>query len=973
MDTFSTPTGAGPENGAAPPIFPPALQPAREETAAHNLPAPVTRFVGRQDELRSLQNLLRNERLVTLVGPGGSGKTRLAIQAAWQALGEFADGVWLVPLMAVTSPDLFYFAISEALQLPAYSSLEPHKQIINYLRSKHLLLVLDNFEQLIPVAGLLPVLLQQAPRVTILVTSRERLNLYGECAFDLAGLDVPQNATPEDLAASGAGQLFWQNAQRARPGFAFSPENSPSVQRICHLVEGMPLALELAGTWARTMSCQQIAAQIENDLDFLTAGWQDQPQRRRSLRTLLEHSWGMLTPGEQQTLRRLSLLAGHFDLPAAQAVAQVDRPELIALMDKSQLYWDSGSERYDSHPLLKRYAAERLAEDPVEQAEISARHSRYFLEFVGQRQEALRGPHASRALHEIGEALNDIRQAWDWAVEKGRDDWIEISMEGMRHFYETRAWYPEGAEIFRRAAEQFKRPGETAPNARRLSWRLLARQAVFLSGVKNWETASNLLGECLTAQRAAGDTAEIAFCLSYLGSYLVNSSQFSAARAYLVEALELARSTGLSAIEARTLIALGRLYSRQGEMPEAEIYYEQARQIYRELGNLRGEATTYYNIGWVLLQRGYSSRALACFQHSYEISVELADLSGQCNALDSQASLLRGMGRLVEALEQRQKVVALILQTGRRRAEGVAYSNLANDWVALGNLEKARPLLEQGQAIYRETGSRWDESIGLLDLSRLYNLQGEFQFALEAAQQALQIAVESAERVVQGLAQMQVAESLLRLGRLSEAHATFQTAWDLLAETGQEFKLAEARAGMARLALVQNDLQLAFSHAEAIWQTLHGAEAPADENFALHQACWQVFLRTRDARGGEVVRAAYRALQERAERIPDPNLREMFFRLPLHRELLREFAALEEGEARKAAETLKVSALPDPLTRQEIEVLRLLANGLSNQQIATSLTITVGTVKSHVHNIYCKLNAQNRTQAVARGREMGLL
>ncbi|HNT74343.1 MAG TPA: tetratricopeptide repeat protein [Anaerolineae bacterium] len=943
-----------------------APQPADREASRHNLPAPLTGMVGRQDELRLLQDWLLHERLVTLVGPGGCGKTRLALQVAWQSLPFFTDGVWLVSLASVTTPELCYFAISEALQLPAYSGLDPQKQIVNYLRGKHLLLVLDNFEQLLPVAGLVSTLLQQAPQVTALITSREKLSLYGECLFDLHGLSLPAAETLDALTASGAGQLFLQNARRARRDFALTAENYAAAIRICRLVEGMPLALELAGAWARALSCEQIAAHIASDLDFLTANWQDQPQRHRSLRTLLEHSWGMLTPQEQQTLRRLAVLAGPFDLPAAQAVAQVAPPLLAALVDKSLLHWNPATERYDSHPLLKRYAAARLAEDAVEQAEVNARHCRYFLEWIGRQQAALRGSQASQALHAIGAALNDIRQAWDWAVHNAQWELLDAGLEGLFRFYDTRSLYTEGADLFDGAAASL--PQAAAPPD--VLWRLRLHQAAFVARLRRLDEAHRLFEATLPALRDSDRPADLAFCLNRLGLLLALKGRHTEAAVALAEALTIARAQGLPLLEADVLINQAENEERQGRLVEAGAAIAPAGEIYRAQGDLRGEAYAYYLQGWVVVQQGHYLQAQACFRQSCAIGESLGDLFGQSSSLDALASALRRQGYYSDAAEHRRKALTLIQQTGSRQGEAVALSNLGTDLMNLGDYVAAQTFYQRSLAIYRELGFRRNESIDLGNLANLALNAGDPAAALDYLQPALEIAQAAGDQLMVGICQVMQADALAALARPAEAAARYTQVLPLLEELGQTGRALEARGGLAHVALVQGHRPAAQAQAEHIWQAVQaGREDAFDNVLDLYAACIRVFAAVGDARLPAAVQQAHALLQAHAAKIQDESLRRLFLEnIPAHREILRAFAAPQP-----AAPPAAPSPLLDPLTRQEIEVLRLLAEGLSNRQIAEKLVITVGTVKSHVHAIYSKLNAQNRTQAVARGRELGWL
>ncbi|MFQ6049389.1 MAG: BTAD domain-containing putative transcriptional regulator, partial [Phycisphaerae bacterium] len=284
----------------------------------------ATPLFGRADELREIVSRLDNPfcRLLTLTGPGGIGKTRLAMQVAADKSGDFQHGVYFVPLAALSSPDFLVPAIAEALKLSLASSRSPRMQLLGYLRDKALLLVLDNFEHLVGGTSLLTDILTQAPQVKLLVTSRERLNLQREWVFEVQGLSCPEDANAADAEEHGAVQLFLHAARRLRPDYALTDRNRPAVIRICHLVGGMPLGIELAAGWVRILSTTAIADEIAHNLDALATTMRDVPERHRSLRAVFEESWQHLTPAEQAVFRRLSVFRGGFSREAAEQVAR---------------------------------------------------------------------------------------------------------------------------------------------------------------------------------------------------------------------------------------------------------------------------------------------------------------------------------------------------------------------------------------------------------------------------------------------------------------------------------------------------------------------------------------------------------------------------------------------------------------------------------------------------------------------------
>jgi predicted ATPase/class 3 adenylate cyclase len=402
------------------------------DARAHNLPAPATTFVGREAELAQIAALLPNPqcRLISLVGPGGIGKTHLAIQAA--ALSSkprgqqaFPDRVYFVDLAAITSPEGVVTALADALRMSFYvrpgSSLSrqaAQAQLVSYLADREALLVLDNCEQL--VAGeftdLVAELMAAAPRLKLITTSRERLSLPGEWTLEVAGLSFPGSDGAEGISDYAAVQLFVERARRAGP---FVPEAAdwPAIGRICQLLGGMPLGIEMAAAWTKVLSCQEIANELERDLLALTASWRSAPERHRTLRAVFDHSWRLLSDEERDAVCQLAVFRSGFQREAAAEVAGVSLALLGALIDKSFLRRTLG--RFEVQPVVRQCAIEKLAADSdVAYAEARSRHARYYSGWLREMNDKLKGRDQLVALVSLRMETQNLHGAWRWLIEQ---------------------------------------------------------------------------------------------------------------------------------------------------------------------------------------------------------------------------------------------------------------------------------------------------------------------------------------------------------------------------------------------------------------------------------------------------------------------------------------------------------------------------------------------------------------------------
>jgi predicted ATPase/DNA-binding SARP family transcriptional activator len=506
----------------------PSTQRSFSPGPVHNLPAQTSIFIERKTELESIHHLLAedpNSRLLTIIGPGGIGKTRLAIEVAYRALRSFPDGVCFVPLAALASPDHIISAIIENLGLRFFDERYTERYLIQYLQEKHLLLVLDNAEYLLAGMGIISRILQAATGVKVLVTSRERLNLMDEITFILGAMAYPEQDSDSEPLDYGAVQLLVHYARMARPGLILDRQALEGAVRICRLVQGMPLALVLAAGWMEVLSFPEIAEEISQSFDFLESETRDLPERQRSVRAAFVYSWKRLSPDEQAVFACLSVFREGFTRKAAEAVAGTSLRTLRNLIDRSFISLGQNG-KYEVHELLRQFGEEYLfalgkAED------VYTAHSRYFLTLVAGLEQEIKGANLFRALDQIESELENIRSAWGWAAAHRDDAAIDGAVESLYLYFALRSRYKEGAEFLGSAHHQVQpKPGEKQPS---VCGRVLARYAWILSlHSKPDEKIERHIQRSLDLAIHYQNQSDIAFAFLLYGCYYMIAKQDSA-------------------------------------------------------------------------------------------------------------------------------------------------------------------------------------------------------------------------------------------------------------------------------------------------------------------------------------------------------------------------------------------------------------------------------------------------------------
>jgi serine/threonine protein kinase/predicted ATPase len=459
----STPSARTPTplaaHGSTPTVTPTPTRPS------HNLPVQTTPFIGRESELADLKRLLDDPtiRLITILGPGGMGKTRLALEAAGHT--DFLHGVYFISLAACDSKEQILNSIADALKFQFSRGADlPAHQLIDFLREKTLLLVIDNFEHMLPGAAMVEQFLENAPGIKLLVTSRERLNIQAETVYRIEGMETPKPSVCADMDAAAehsSVKLFLQGARRADPGFALEADTLPHIARIVGQVQGLPLGILLAASWVGMLSLEEIADEIEKSLDFLESEQRDLPSRQRSMRAVFDYSWDLLTPEEKTAFRALAVFRGGFSREAAQEVAGASLRTLMGLVNKSLLRRNV-SGRYEIHELLRQYAASKLGEDTAEAERIRHAHMDHFLHYLDWDMQKMiekkskKQNDSQKMLQQMAQELDNVLSAWQHAVDHHDYETLSKVVENFWFYCFITDRSIDGERAFRQARDTFK-------------------------------------------------------------------------------------------------------------------------------------------------------------------------------------------------------------------------------------------------------------------------------------------------------------------------------------------------------------------------------------------------------------------------------------------------------------------------------------------------------------------------------------
>ena len=719
--------------------FPPLASLSR---VPNNLPIQLTDFVGREIELEEAKRILVTSRLLTILAPGGAGKTRLAIQAAADLATDYPDGTFFVDLAPIDSSADIAQAAAESIGVALATDDDLDQQLLAHLANERLLLVFDNFEHVADGAPIVSEILTAAPDVTVIATSRTKLNVTGESVLSISGLDAHDDGV----------HLFIDGATRADAAFTLDPGDGDSLERILQLVEGMPLGILLAAAWVDTLRVDEIAEEIEKSLDFLETETADAPDRHRSVRAVFEYSWSLLSEEERRIFAALAVFRGGFTKEAAEQVAGASVRNLASLVSKSLIAHDRESGRYHVHELLRQYAEEELDKERSRADEVTAAHIAFYTDRAAEAEASIMAGEQFEAIASVEGDLDNVRAAWRHTLANRDAAQARRFIVALWAIHEIRGWSKAGAELFGEAAAGFADPESDTAETVRIA--AAAVQAKFMVNLGHVETAAPVLAEAVDQLRTASDPNLFLIALESLCEVLTYLGQAEEIVSRSIEAIEVSSqllgprwSVGMVNYKAMGLMM-------QGDLETASRMLEEADVVLAEVGEQ--------------------------FMRPWNLSI--------------QAMIAMMQGRVTDAIELQKLQVEISEAAGYSRAVAISLDGLGASYAAAGDLDAARDTLLQALDQYVQMGLVVEVASVVVKVAGVQAAMGDDESAVALLASALSDPISSRQSpmdqtVIADLATPSLAEAEERL-----EPAVYAAAHDLGSATPLAVKAKELLA-----------------------------------------------------------------------------------------------------------------------------------------------------------------------------------
>ena len=818
--------------------------------AKHNLPAQVTPFVGRESELSEIDRLVHDPdvRLITILGPGGMGKTRLSLEAAKSQISNFFHGVYFVPLAPLERPENIIPTIAESVNFSfGQDPRGPKAQLLDFLHEKNILLVMDNYEHVIEGANFVSEILQMAPDVTIIVTSRERLRLSGETVFNLGGMDFPDWETPEDAMEYSAVKLFLQGARRALPGYEIENDDLTYIARIARLLQGMPLGILLAAAWLDSLALHEITEEINTSLDFLETDMRDIPDRHKSIRAVFDYSWNLLNNRERDVFTKLSIFRGGFEREAGQRVADASLRDLNSLVNKSLIIRDPKG-RFSLHKLLQQYAEEKFNCCNEDEASVKAKHATYYGHFLQKLESQFGGKNELVAIETIDIELDNLRVAWHWAVDHKKWEQLEPILHTTMLFYQGRSMLMEGITAFRELAESLEADDKINTN---IYWKARTRHALLAGRLADYDTGWKYSKAGYDYFLDKNEAFEISNALNIMAYSRMYQGKYEEAKRYSLEGAEWAQKaddtatvwgslanagyvdflsgnyaeakrvytnlmnnnsddTGSPIGRAFGLNNLGEIHQALGDLEEAKELFDQAFDIFKSYRHRRGMAFSTNNIAGIHFVMGQNELAKDMYKQAYDLNKEIGDQSGIAHSISAMGNLsfLSGDPKMAEHCYTESLNIRRNLGDPRGVADSL--SDLGNVALAIDNPEVAKTHFDESLKLRIEIGDRQGEGTALIGLGIAVWLLGDEATAENHIQQSLAMADDVGNSMMMIQALSVIGDIHFDKGEVKDAKGFFYKALRIGQSMGSERVAAFPILGLAQIMEREGDKQRAL-------------------------------------------------------------------------------------------------------------------------------------------------------------------
>lgn len=817
--------------------YPPIMAERYNES---NVPPVYTRFFGREEELRELQSRLsvvsstsdyRNlNRLITISGPGGCGKTRLAIELANQLAGTWGETLWFVPLADISNPAAFLPAIVEAMGLPSAPRSKPLNQLVCALEQKRALLILDNIEQLLPEAALhVRSLLTQVPSLVILVTSRGHLELEGELEFPLRSLPVPKSAdTVEELSSSPAVQLFADRARATMPHFRVTEANAQSVTDLCHLLEGMPLAIELAAASIGVLSCAQMVEETRKSLDWLKSRHRDTDSRHRTLQATMEWSYRLLSPELQELFVKMSVFRGGWTHDAAEQISLESRclEYLSDLQECSMIFAEEAGEhrRFRMLETLRRYAIRKIADDDLK--ELHLRHSDYFAGLAEQAEVELAGPKQISWLRQLESDYDNIRAAVQYALDSKRAEIGLRLVTSLDRFWQIRGHLDEATDWLTELLAAY--PSRDSNMAKGL---VVAGDCAKAKG--DMGSAKLLYTRALEVACDVKSTWAETRALYGLAQVMQSAGEYEKACKSLIHAVDMSRKSSDADSLAWNLWGLGLLMCSKNDRLHAHAHWEEALEIRRTMGDKWGTGLLLHGLSDFAASRGEYSRARDLLQESLRVYNELGDKWGAAWTLNMLSHRVHPMGELVEAEELALQGLDIFRTVGHKEGVAGCLWHLSLIYRDMGDHSRARKALAEATESFTRAQYSWGIGACLDAQALLASDAGDYQTARELHLKSIKLSNQHGNQLSALISRTYLGDLLNCLGIHIEAESTLRQCVEEWERVGDVSWLAFSRNCLGEVHISLGNLEQARECLEASLQMRRQAGLRLDKPSSL--------------------------------------------------------------------------------------------------------------------------------------------